>query len=97
MFGTNKTELTHFVEVGKALNLLVFLLQKHLNEEHFTLFLDQIPAILSVLRALDRHVEAGAMPPLLLLLAIPFTLSHGNAYSLVGIDHMEVGFGLVHL
>ena len=52
--------MTHFVEVGKALNLLVFLLEKHLNEEHFTLLLDQIPAIFSVLRALNWHIEAGS-------------------------------------
>ena len=52
--------MTHLVKVRQALNLLILLLEKHLNQEHFTLFLNQIPAVFSVLRSLDGHVEASS-------------------------------------
>ena len=55
----NKTQLTHFIEVCQSLNFFVLLLEEHLHEEHLSFLLDQIPAILSVLRPLNRHVKAS--------------------------------------
>ena len=53
--------MAHFVDVCKLLNLLVLLFQKHLHQEHLSLLLDQVPTVLSVLRSLDRHVEACSL------------------------------------
>ena len=61
LLGADETELAHFVEVGEALDLLVLLLEEHLDEEHLSLLLDQIPTILSVFRPLNRHVEASVL------------------------------------
>ena len=61
LLGADETELAHFVEVGEALDLLVLLFKEHLDEEHLSLLLDQIPTILSVFRPLNRHVEASVL------------------------------------
>ena len=50
--------MAHFVDVCKLLNLLVLLFQKHLHQEHLSLLLDQVPTVLSVLRAFNWHIEA---------------------------------------
>ena len=61
LLGADETELAHFVEVGEALDLHVLLLKEHLDEEHLSLLLDQIPSILSVLWSLNRHIEASIL------------------------------------
>ena len=53
--------MAHFVDVCKLLYLLVLLFQKHLHKEHLSLLLDQVPTVLSVLRSLNRHVEACSL------------------------------------
>ena len=60
LLGADQTELSHLVEVSESLDLLVFLLKEHLNEEHLTLFLNEVPTVLSVLWALNRHIETGS-------------------------------------
>ena len=59
LLGADETELAHLVEVGEALNFLVLLFEEHLDEEHLSLLLNQIPAILAILRSLNRHVETS--------------------------------------
>ena len=61
LLGADETELAHFVEVGEALNLLVLLLKEHLDEEHLSLLLDQIPTILSVFRPLNRYIKSSIL------------------------------------
>ena len=61
LLGTDKTELAHFIKVGKSLNLFVFLLEEHLDEEHLSLLLDQVPPILPILRPFDRHIETSVL------------------------------------
>lgn len=51
--------MSHFIEVCQSFNLFVLLLKEHLYEEHLSFLLDQIPAILSILRPLNRHVKAS--------------------------------------
>ena len=61
LLGAYQTKLSHFIEVGQALNLFVFLLEKHLYEEHLTLLLDQVPAILSVFRPFNWHIKTSIL------------------------------------
>ena len=58
LLGADETQLAHLVEIGQPFDLLVFLLQEHLNLEHFSLLLNEVPPILSILRTLNRYVEA---------------------------------------
>ena len=53
--------MAHFVDVCKLLNLLVLLFEQHLHQEHLSLLLDEVPTVLSVLRALNRHIKAGSL------------------------------------
>ena len=53
--------MTHFIEISQSLDLLVLLFKEHLDEEHLSLLLDQVPAVLSVLGALDGDVEASIL------------------------------------
>mmetsp|Transcript_22267 Transcript_22267/g.29820 ORF Transcript_22267/g.29820 Transcript_22267/m.29820 type:complete len:216 (+) Transcript_22267:1554-2201(+) len=54
----DQTHLAHLVEVCQAVDFLIFLFQQHLNEEHLSLFLNQVPAVFSVLGPFHGHVEA---------------------------------------
>ena len=61
LFGADETELSHLVEVSQAFDLLVFFLEQHLDQEHLSLFLNEVPSVLSVLWAFDRDVEASSL------------------------------------
>ena len=61
LFGADKTELSHFIEICKSLDLLVFLLKQHLNKEHLSFLLNELISVLSVLRSLYGHIEAGSL------------------------------------
>ena len=50
--------MAHFVDVCKLLNLLVLLFKQHLHQEHLSLLLDEVPTVLSILRAINWHIEA---------------------------------------
>jgi len=58
---TVETKVAHFVEVRQPFNLLVFLFKQHLNQEHLSLLLDQVPAVLSVFGSLNWHVETCSL------------------------------------
>ena len=57
----DKTELAHLIEIGQTFNFLIFLLEEHLNEEHLSLFLDQVPTVFPVLRTLNWHIETSCL------------------------------------
>ena len=61
MLRADETKLAHLVEVGEALDLLVLLFKEHLDEEHLSLLLNQIPTILSVFGSLNWNVEASVL------------------------------------
>ena len=54
---TTQAIFLHVCFFGKALNFLLLGFKHHANETHLTLLLDQCPARVAVLRALDRDVE----------------------------------------
>ena len=58
---TVKTKVAHFVEVRQPFDLLVFLFKQHLNQEHLSLLLDQVPAVFSVFGSFHWHVETCSL------------------------------------
>lgn len=60
-FRTDETNLPHLIEISQSIDLLVFLFEQHLDQEHLSLLFDQIPSILSVLRSLNGDIEPSSL------------------------------------
>ena len=60
LLGATKTHLTHVLVLHQFSDFLVLSFNHVLDQEHFTLLLDKLPARFTVLRALDGNVHTAS-------------------------------------